>query len=165
MFFSSLFVYSLAKTRHSWWQSLCKVLLTGTQGEATCHGTDSSAIRFPCQATTEIKRPWTCLFAGIDVAKSLQVSGHIWMCGWGIFLVLLVPRVQVTETSFGLPALWPALPQNMMSFSSGDTGIHPFIRIFTTQYLQIIKALETMIVDKLELCVMCHIFSDQKNKF
>lgn len=32
------------------------------------------------------------------------------------------------------------------------------MRSVTTQYLQIIKALETMIVDKLELCVICQIF-------
>lgn len=32
------------------------------------------------------------------------------------------------------------------------------MRSVTTQYLQIIKPLETRIVDKLELCVICQIF-------
>ena len=73
--------------------------------------------------------------------------------------MLLVPRVQVTETNLALGLF---SPQNMMSLSSADIGIHLIMRSVTTQYLQIIKALEIMTVDKLEVCVICHIFSDRK---
>lgn len=134
VFISIVFVYFLAKTRHSWRKSISKGLLA-VSVRPPSYGVDTSAIGIPRQLTIgPKKRPWPILFDSIDVAKSLQIPNHIRIRVWG---VLLVPKVEVTDKLGSASPLACSPPrirclsaqETWQSISSWEVSLHNICRL------------------------------------